>query len=534
MDTSWKKEHRLKEIVDVLGRLGRAWESGSLACDLRITASIESPTYPSLSPHATMKATPVDEIPKIRAALRENFRKGITRPLSWRRHQLLQLARMMQENADALAESLALDLGRPRMEAYFAEVGAVMDRAIICAQKLEEWTKPESVDVPDWQKSWSPTIHKASKGTVLIISPWNYPLILTLQPLYGAISAGCCAVIKPSELAANYAALLAQLVPKYLDHSTYRVVLGAVPETTKLLELQWDHIFYTGNGRIARIIATAAAKHLTPLTLELGGKSPVIVDGTFDIGLAAKRILWGKINNAGQICVAPDHVLVLREKQEELAAAFKAAYDLFYPEGALNSTSISRIVSDAHFERLKGLLERTKGEIVFGGKTNVKRGFEPTIVKNVAEGDSLLEEEIFGPILPLVPVDSVQEAIEFVNSRDHPLVLYVFTEDPKTKKAIIEETMSGNLVFNDTFQQLSVNELPFGGVGESGYGRQVLKYSYENFTYDRACIDVPKSAEPTLELRYPPYTEEKLAFFSAPLKAQIPELSLVNGNGTTH
>jgi len=438
---------------------------------------------------------------------------------------------MMQENSNVLAESLALDLGRPRMEAYFAEVGVVMDRAMTCAQKLEEWTKPETVDVPDWQKSWSPTIYKGSKGTVLIISPWNYPLILTLQPLYGAISAGCCAVIKPSEVAANYASLLARLLPQYLDQSAYQVILGAVPETTKLLELQWDHIFYTGNGRIARIIAAAAAKHLTPLTLELGGKSPVIVDGTFDISLAAKRILWGKINNAGQICVAPDYVLVVREKQEELIEAFKTACELFYPEGALNSTSISRIVSDLHFKRVKGLLEQTKGEIVFGGKTNEKRGFEPTIVKNVVEGDVLLEEEIFGPVLPLIPVDSVDDAIEFVNSRDHPLVLYVFTENPKVKKAIIEETMSGNLVFNDTFQQLSVNELPFGGVGESGYGRQVLKYSYDNFIYDRSCIDVPKSAEPTLEVRYPPYTQEKLAFMSEPLNVKIPESSFVNGNG---
>ncbi|KAF8064447.1 aldehyde dehydrogenase [Lyophyllum atratum] len=481
-----------------------------------------------------MSTTPIEEIPKIRTALRQSFRKGVTRPLAWRRHQLLQLARMMQENSDAFAESLAADLGRPKMEASFAEIGVVIDRAMTCAEKLEEWTKPETVEVPEWQKSWSPTIHRGSKGTVLIISPWNYPLILTLQPLYGAISAGCCAVIKPSEIAANYAALLAQLLPQYLDQSAYRVVLGAVPEITKLLELQWDHIFYTGNGRVARIIAAAAAKHLTPLTLELGGKSPVIVDGTFDIALAAKRILWGKINNAGQICVAPDYVLVLREKQEEFIAALKSAYDTFYPEGALNSTSISRIVSELHLQRLKGLLDRTKGEIVFGGKTNAKLGFEPTIVKNVAEGDSLLEEEIFGPILPVISVDSVADAIEFVNSRDHPLVLYVFTEDAETKKSIIEETMSGNLVFNDTFQQLSVNELPFGGVGESGYGRQVLKYSYENFKYDRACIDVPKSAEPTLEVRYPPYTEDKLAFMSAPIRVKIPESSFANGNGLAH
>ncbi|KAG6918470.1 hypothetical protein DXG01_014097 [Tephrocybe rancida] len=512
-----------------------------------------------------MSSTPLDEIPKIREVLRKSFRNGVARPIAWRRHQLHQLARMVQENAEIFAQSLADDLGRPRQEAFMAEIGAVIDKVLICAEKLDEWTKSATVEVPDWQKSWSPTIHKGSKGTVLIIVPWNYPMILSLQPLCGAISAGCCAVVKVSEFAPNYGGLLARLLPKYLDQSTYRVVLGAVPEATKLLELQF---FYTGNGRVARIVSAAAAKHLTPLTLELGGKSPVIVDGTFDIALAAKRILWGKINNAGQICVAPDFVLVLREKQEELAAALKAACDSFYPEGALNSTSISRIVSDAHHKRLKRLLERTKGQIVFGGRTNEKKGFEPTVVKNVTGTDSLMEEyersfaffdfltcdrEIFGPILPLVPVDSVEDAIEFINSHDHPLVLYAFTEDEETKRTLVETTMSGNLIFNDTFGQLSgllvllirssvsdpstlaVNEIPFGGVGASGYGRQHLKYSYENFSYERGCIDVPKSAEPTLGMRYPPYTEETTGFFtSTSLQAKIPDTPHTNGNGHAH
>ncbi|KAG6815270.1 hypothetical protein H0H93_010376, partial [Arthromyces matolae] len=269
--------------------------------------------------------------------------------------------------------------------------------------------------------------------------------------------------------------------------------------------------------------------HLTPLTLELGGKSPVIVDGTFDITIAAKRILWGKINNAGQICVTPDFVLVLRDKQEELCQALKEAYESFYPDGALNSTSIGRIVTEAHHKRLTGLLERTKGEIVFGGRINDKKGFEPTIVKNVPGDDSLLEEELFGPILPLVPVDSVEEAIEFVNDREHALVMYAFTEDEKVKRALIERTTSGNLVFNDTFQQLAVLELT-----PSPDGRQHLKYSFENFSYERSSIDVPKSAEPALSIRYPPYTAESFAFFSTPVReAKIPKPYL-NGNGSAH
>ncbi|KAF9459502.1 aldehyde dehydrogenase [Collybia nuda] len=471
-----------------------------------------------------MDYTPIEEIPRIRDTLRATFATGVTKPLAWRRHQLFQLARMMQENAEALADAINADLGRPRMEAYMAEVCVILERSMICAEKLEEWTKPEVLtDIPDWQKPWHPAVYKMPKGTVLIISPWNYPLILSLQPLYGAISAGCCAVIKTSEYAPNYANLLSQLLPQYLDPSAYHVVKGEVAEVTRLLELQWDHIFYTGNGKIARVISAAAAKHLTPVTLELGGKSPVIIDGTFDMRLAAKRILWAKANNSGQMCVIPDYILVLREKQDELIEAFKEHYATFWPDGPLNSKSYSRIVNELHFKRVSDLLARTKGEIVLGGKSTSSFSFETTIVKNVADGDSLLEQEIFGPLLPIIPVDSVQDAIDFIGARNHPLVLYAFTEDSETKRKVIENTTSGNLAFNDCVQQLTVNELPFGGVGESGYGRQVLKYSYELFTYIRATVDIPKSAEHTLEVRYAPYSKEQLDFFAAPLNMVIPK-----------
>lgn len=478
-----------------------------------------------------MSFTPINEIPKIRDTLRATFQRGVTRSLRWRRTQLLQLACMLQENADAFMEAINADLGRPKMETLLGEVGAIIDRVLICAEQLEEWAKPVLLDVPEWQKSWNPTTHRAAKGTVLIISPWNYPLVLSLQPLYGAISAGCCAAVKLSEFAPNYAELLARLLPRYLDQSAYQVVLGAVPEITKLLELQWDHIFYTGNGRVARIIAAAAARHLTPITLELGGKSPVIIDDTCDLDLAAKRILHGKLTNAGQICVSPDYILVPRERQDELIACFVQHLNTFFPEGALNSKHFGHIVSDLHFHRLMGMLQRTKGEIIFGGRNNESLGIEPTIVKNVTEDDALLEQEIFGPLIPVVPVNGVDDAIAFINARDHPLVLYAFTEDSKTKDNIRENTTSGNLVFNDTYQQLSVNELPFGGVGESGYGRQVMRYSYENFVYERGTIDVPKSAEPTLEGRYPPYTSDKVEFFSAPLYRKIPECSVNMTNG---
>lgn len=352
-------------------------------------------------------------------------------------------------------------------------------------------------------------------------------MILTFQPLIGAIAAGCTAVLKPSELVPTFSQLLEEIVPKYLDPNVCRVVNGAVPETSKLLELQWDHIFYTGNGRVARIIASAAAKHLTPLTLELGGKSPVIIDSAYDIDLAAKRILWGKCNNAGQICVAPDYVLVQRDKQDELVEAFRKHYNAFFPKGALDSPLFGSIISDLHHKRITSLLSRTNGEVVLQGRVDAaRRRLEPTIVKDVADGDSLLEEEIFGPVLPIVPVDSLNQAVDFVNARPHPLVLYGFSDKESVKQKLVSETQSGGIVFNDTFQHLAVPELPFAGVGESGYGNQVMKHTYDTFTQLRSSIDMPKEAEPYLAIRYPPHSEEAVKALTAPVYMPIPPSSL--------
>ncbi|KDQ60950.1 hypothetical protein JAAARDRAFT_77074 [Jaapia argillacea MUCL 33604] len=471
---------------------------------------------------AQLQHTAIGEIPVIRETLYHTFRAGKTRPLEWRRQQLYQLARMAQENSDAFVEAIGKDLGKPPMETWVGEVGGLIDRCLQCATSLEDWSKPEVIDVPDWQKPWQPTIYKAPKGVVLIIAPWNYPMILSLQPLYGAISAGCCAVVKPSEVSPAYSQLLADLMPKYLDGDAYRVVNGGVEETTELLKYPWDHIFYTGNGRVARIIATAAAKHLTPCSFELGGKSPVIIDSEYDVKLAAKRVLFGKCTNAGQICVAPDYVLIPADRQDEFIAALKEHHESFFPEGPLKSPSYGRIVNGMHHARLTGLLKRTQGKIVLGGQVDDKNGLAPTIVKDVKEGDSLLEGELFGPILPIVPVKDLAEAITYVSERDHPLVLYAFTENPQVKQQLLDNTRSGNIVFNDTFQQLAVNELPFSGVGESGYGYQVMKYSYEGFTHARGSIDMPKEAEPHLEGRYAPYTDDKFKAIQAILHRTIP------------
>ncbi|KAF8881169.1 aldehyde dehydrogenase [Gymnopilus junonius] len=422
--------------------------------------------------------TPLSEIPTIYEDLQKTFRTGLTKPIAWRRRQLLQLARFAKENADALANAIRLDLGKHKQEVILAEVHPIIERSLICADQIEEWARPEPVTVQAWQQSWNPRIEKHPKGVVLIIAPWNYPMILSLQPLYGAIAAGCCALIKSSEISPHYSSFLAKNLNKYLDPSAFRVALGGVPEITRILELKFD--------------------------------------STADISISAKRILYGKINNSGQICVAPDYILAERSIVDALVESLKEHYRSFYPEGALKSDDYGFIVSDYHFERLKGLLKRTKGKIVLGGKWDEEPG---------------KRGELFGPILPIITVDSVDDAIAYLNDHDHPLVLYIFSSDENNKKRVsqiilyffIANTFSGGVSMNDTFAQLSMNEVPFGGVGESGHGRQVLRASFDNFTYTRGVSDTPYGDEPAFAARYPPYTQESYEIFAAILNTHIPE-----------
>ncbi|TDL15121.1 aldehyde dehydrogenase [Rickenella mellea] len=487
---------------------------------------------------STLKFTPLDEIEQIHALLYKTFKSKTCHPLSYRRTQLHKLARLVQENAELIADAIHKDLGKPKFEVYMAETGPIVERCLISAKSLEEWSKDETPEVPEWQKAWKPTVHKTPKGPVLIISPWNYPLILSLQSLTAAISAGCPAAIKPSELVPNFSQLLAELIPKYLDQSAYRVVNGGAAEATKLLQLRWAHIFYTGNGRIGRIVATAAAQHLTPVSLELGGKCPVLIDPEYDIDLAAKRILWGKVTNAGQTCIAPDYILTTPSTLPPLLTSLRNHLTTFYPSdsgGPLSSPNYAHIVSRSHFNRITSLLKRTKGKVEIGGKWDEEKlSVEPSVVvlgdatQGGVEEDALMEDEIFGPVLPVVLVESVQEMVDFVNARDQPLAAYAFSENEGVRKQILENTISGGLFFNDTFQQLAVNEIPFSGVGPSGYGAQVLKYGFNDFTHLRSSITMPAAAEPHLAVRYPPYTDDAFKFMAALTHLPIPP---VHANG---
>ncbi|KAJ6466021.1 Aldehyde/histidinol dehydrogenase [Mycena vitilis] len=474
-----------------------------------------------------LEYTSVENLQAGYAKLRKSFEEEKPLPLAFRRAQLLQLARLFQENNDSLSHALYLDLGRHKLETSLPEMGPIVSGAVRAAESLEEWHKPEKPQVEEWRASWDTTIYTVPKGVVLIIGPWNYPYVTTMLPLIGAIAAGCTCIVKPSEFVPSCAQLLADLFPKYLDSSAYRIVNGSVPETTALLELKWNHIFFTGSRPVGQIIAAAAVKNVTPLTLELGSKSPVFIDGGHtDMEIAAKRILWGRQQNAGQLCVSPDYVLVPRAHQDAAVEAFKKAYHTLWPhpKGALDPLSeMAAILNPRHHARIMELLGRTQGKLVHGGNTEGTKRIEPAIVSDVALNDALMEDEIFGPIVPIVPVNDMQEAIEIIRARPVPLVIYVFTDSEDTKHKFLQSTASGTLVLNDTYVQLGVHEMPFGGQGESGYGAYLGKTSFETFVHRRSYINVPPTAEPFLRHRYPPYTEEAFQALSAPANIKIPD-----------
>ncbi|KAF8579073.1 NAD-dependent aldehyde dehydrogenase [Ramaria rubella] len=469
-----------------------------------------------------LRYTPIDEIAQIHEHLRSSFRAGKAKSIAFRKEQLLQLAYMLQDNVALFQESLKKDLGRPVFESRMTDVFGVISEALYAYKNVDSWVKPEK---PPFDVQWfafSPVLHKEAKGVALIISPFNYP-VGSITPITGAIAAGCAVVVKPSEKTPATSQLLAELFPRYMNSDLYRVLNGGVEETTELLSLKWDHILYTGNGTVGRIIATAAARHLTPVTLELGGKSPVIVDSDADFELAARRILWGKTLNAGQTCLAPDYLLIPQDAQAKMVDAFKRESKKFFGDNARTSGSFSRICTDAHWERINGLLSNTKGNIAVGGDTDrAEKYIAPTIVQNVSFDDSLMTEEIFGPILPIIPVPSVDAAIQYINEHDHPLAIYVFSNNDKLRSYVRERTLSGSFLENDTMLHGGSPVLPFGGVGASGYGSHRGKFSFDTFTHGRSSFHSPKWIDRIMRFRFPPYTETSLKTAQSYVMPPIP------------
>jgi len=446
------------------------------------------------------------QIPKLVAKLRETFESGRTRPIEWRRAQLRQLKAMLEERETELLDALAADLGKPRLEGWASDIGIVISEIDHALRHLGGWMKPERVWTPLVQRPGRASIHREPFGVVLVIAPWNYPVHLLLLPMVGALAAGNCVVGKPSEVTVNTSAAIARVVPEYLDRDAVAIVEGAVPETQTLLAERFDHVFYTGNGRVGRIVMEAAAKHLTPVTLELGGKSPTIVDGDANLDVAARRIAFGKFLNAGQTCIAPDYVLVTREHEQPLVERIGRAIRDFYGPDPESSPDYARIVNDAHFRRLETLLAGSTPAI--GGETRAaERYVAPTILRDVDPDSAVMAEEIFGPILPVLPVADTDEAIRFVNERDRPLALYLFSESGAVQERVLAETSSGGACVNATVLHVALPELPFGGVGPSGMGAYHGKASFDVFSHRKSVLVKSTRVDP--KLAYPPYTKGK-------------------------
>ncbi|MDI3242349.1 aldehyde dehydrogenase family protein [Arthrobacter sp. AL08] len=439
------------------------------------------------------------------ARAREIFDSGATRPLAWRLERLAGLRRMLADHSDDFAEALGSDLGKHATESLLAEVGFVTAEAAHLEKNLKGWLRPRAVAVPLAVRPAKAWTELTPLGVVLVIGPWNYPLQLLLAPLAGALAAGNTAVLKPSEHAPATSAALARWIPEYLAGAV-QVVEGGIPETTALLAAEVDHIFFTGGETAAKVVLRAAAENLTPVTLELGGKSPAYVDASTDLAGAAKRIAWGKFINAGQTCVAPDYVLATKDVLVPLERELvKAIGELFGPD-ASRSDSYGRIVNDQHFARLAALADGST--VVHGGQRNAAtRYFAPTLLRP-APGDALMGEEIFGPLLPLVPVAGREEAIRRINDGAKPLALYVFSGDEGTRRAFADQTSSGALCFDVPAAHLMVPGLPFGGVGASEMGAYHGEYSLRTFSHERATLAKPLRPD-TLELIYPPYNKTK-------------------------
>lgn len=449
-------------------------------------------------------------VPQLAADLRSTFDSGVTKPLAWRLAQLAALRRMLTERAAEFEDALLADLAKNPTESQIAELGFVVGELDHVRRRLRRWLRPRRVSVPGALLPARAFTVLEPLGVVLIIAPWNYPVQLLFGPLVGALAAGNAVVLKPSELAPATSAVIARLVPEYLDRRAVAVVEGGVTETTELLAERWDHIFFTGNARVGRIVASAAAEHLTPTTLELGGKSPVYVDDSTDIVAAARRIAWGKFMNAGQTCVAPDYVLATRSVSERLAAALAGAVRELYGDDPAESPDYGRIVNERQFERLRGLLD--SGRTAFGGESDAaSRYLAPTVLVDVPRDAPAMAEEIFGPVLPIVTVGGLDEALRFIRAGEKPLALYVFSERREVRRRFLTETSSGAVGFGVPAAHLGVAGLPFGGVGESGFGAYHGERSLTTFSHEKAVLSKPLAPD-TVRLIYPPYSEAKDRF----------------------
>ena len=465
----------------------------------------------------------IDDLPALTASSRddiylahhtvlEKFHSHGTRSLQYRLKQLKSFYWGVKDAEPALLEACRLDLGKSAYEAYLAEVGWVLNDILFMISKLAQFTKDEKAQhISLLNKPMRPFIRKDPLGVVLIIGAYNFPIQLSLGPLIGAISAGCTAVLKPSENAPNAARVVQHILERSLDQAAYRCVQGGITEATDLLNCKWDKIFYTGNATVGKIIATKAAETLTPITLELGGRNPAVVTKNANLRLAARRLLWAKVLNAGQICVSQNYVMVEKTVLPDYLKETELALKEFLPCGAKTSPDYGKIVNERQWQKLKDMLDGSNGEVVLGG--NAEKAtlfFEPTVVLVKDANDTLLREESFGPLIPILAYSNIEEAIRTVNTvHNTPLGLYTFGSKQETDQ-ILSQTRSGGVSLNDGFFHAAIPTLEFGGVGDSGQGTYRGRASFDCFTHRRAVTRTPGWIESLLDIRYPPFTDGKL------------------------
>ena len=439
------------------------------------------------------------------ARQRAYFESGATRGADFRLAALKALREALVKNEALIFEALRADLNKAPMESYMCENGLVLEEIRFHLKHLRRWMKERRVPTPLAQFHARSFVSPEPYGVALILSPWNYPIQLCLSPLVGAISAGNCAVVKPSAYAPATSAAIAKVLGEAFPPEYIAVVEGGRAQNSALLEEKFDYIFFTGSVAVGKVVMEAAAQHLTPVTLELGGKSPVIVDATANIQLAARRVAFGKVLNAGQTCVEPDYLLIHKSVQQPFVEAFRAALKEFFPTG--DYANMPTIISEKHYRRLLGLLEG-QNIALGGGHDDARRFIEPTLLADVSPDSPIMQEEIFGPILPMLPYESLDEVISFVRARPRPLAFYIFTADRETERKLLDSCSFGGGCINDTIIHLATSHMPFGGVGDSGMGSYHGKKSFDTFTHERSIVK--KSTWLDLPMRYHPYGEGKL------------------------
>ncbi|MGB1416928.1 MAG: aldehyde dehydrogenase family protein [Synechococcus sp.] len=437
--------------------------------------------------------------------MKDSVGRGLTRPLAWRQDQLGRLITLLETHENEVLDALASDLGKPPTEAFF-EIVALRQELKLTSRNLRQWMRPRKVPVPLSLRPGQAQVIPEPLGCVLVIGPWNYPFQLTLRPLISALAAGNTVVLKPSEHAAAVAALIERLIGTYFDADVVQVIQGDGAVAADLVAMPFDHIFFTGGGAIGRKVLEGAAAHLTPVTLELGGKSPAMVLPGADLEVSARRLIWGKGINAGQTCIAPDHLLVAPQIKGDLLSAMATARSAMYGDDPLSSDQLGKIINGRQFERLAALLEtaRSDGRILIGGEINAdQQRIAPTVIQVNDRQDPLMAEELFGPLLPVLELKDFERTLTEIRQGPKPLALYLFGGSEQQQRQALETTSSGGVCFNDVVMQAGVPELPFGGVGASGMGSYHGRNGFETFSHAKSVLKRPFRFD--FKLRYPPY-----------------------------